>query len=266
MKKILILGATGLVGHALVQMFNQDYKIFGLSRHEVQTDLFESIVYDHEKNEIGPILTEIHPDIIISCTRGEFEAQLNTHYGIAEYAKENNIKVYFFSTANVFDGDPSGIKYESSEVCAESDYGTFKIACEKILFDALESNAVILRLPMVMGDTAPRVETIKRALITNEKVQVHDNLMISTIYDQDIAVYLKYIIENAYDGIFHLASIDVINQEDFYTQIFESEKYLEVDHLEEHDPYYLAVVSERSELDEYSITNEDVIRRIKKLF
>ncbi len=259
---MLVLGDSGLVGLAIIHQFKH-YDVYGLSRKEFNFKGLKHICFDLEKEEIDVILDTIHPDFIISCTRGDYEAQLRCHKNIADYTSNHDSKLYYFSTANVFDGDPNSIHYEDDETIAESDYGKFKIKCENMLKKILGEKAVILRLPMVFGIQSPRVQEIRKAVQDALTLDAYENLYFTTILDIEIAVQLQYILENSLKGVFHLASKDTMKHLDFYTDIVNNKELLNLKKIDHYEKYYLAIETKRNELKSLEFLNQDVIHCIK---
>ena len=128
MNRVLILGASGLVGKALIEELEGNYDIYGTYHSNgSSSDKLFRLDMDHMES-ISSILEELEPGIVISCMRGDFEQQINLHILVANYLRKNGGRLYYCSTANVFDGDVSRPHYEDDETNAESDYGNFKIA------------------------------------------------------------------------------------------------------------------------------------------
>lgn len=248
MKKIMILGVTGLIGRELVDELSDRYKLIGLSRGEM-TVPYEHVVFDLEQDLISPILSKYKPDIIISCVRGDFVKQFETHEEIVRYAKDNKATVHFYSTANVFDGDAKEIKYEESITKSESDYGLYKIKCESLVL-SLGEFGTVLRLPMVFARTSPRMKQIESALQERKKMDIYDQCYLSIVLSEDVAKLHGKIIDNNESGIFHLAAKGVMSQEEIYTKIMGSAELLNVLPLE---VYYLAIQSNRAFINELNI-------------
>lgn len=265
MEKVLILGASGLVGKALITELKEEYDIYGTYNSknvkELSDKAFKFDVDDY--NKIKKILDEVTPYRIISCLRGNFEKQLKTHEIVANYLKKTNGKMYFCSTANVFDGDISAVKYESDKKIAKSDYGKYKIQCEELLEEMLSDNTVFLRLPMMLGKNSKRINELRKKLENKEHIELFTNLFITTNTDVMLAKQIHYIIKNNLKGVFHLATDDVIVHKDFFSKLikewgYENTKINEVSIMEE--DYYLAIVSKRGELpNKLRITNKEVL-------
>ena len=66
MKKVLILGATGMLGSACFQVLKlrSDLEVVGTSRRS-NLDLVE---FDAERDQISDLLSRVRPNWIINCT------------------------------------------------------------------------------------------------------------------------------------------------------------------------------------------------------
>lgn len=266
MHKILVLGGSGLVGRAIISEMKQ-YKEFQLyaTCYENTTPLNRdrSFKLDIENPaDINNILNASKPQSVISCLRGDYNKQMVLHTKVAEYLKKNNGQLYFFSTANVFDNDLSKPHYEDDSPNSRTDYGQYKIACEKRIVEILQDNACILRLPQVWGKASPRMNQLLSALNNNEKVVVYPKLFLNTNTDEMIAKQVAYIIEHKLKGIFHLAAEDVVNHKDFYDELINGLDYKNArveENLEEEGCF--ALLSKRSNEfpERLRIANKSVI-------
>lgn len=220
MHNVLILGGSGLVGTAAANEMNK------YGQFNVHSTYFQNpVLLNGDKNfkldieapdNITSILNTLKPNIIVSCLRGDFNKQLAIHMKIADYLKKNGGSLYFFSTTNVFDNDFSRSHYEDDMPNSQTDYGQYKIECEKKMIEVLHDNVCILRLPQVWGKNSPRMSELLNSLKNNKAVIVYPKLFININTDEMIARQLCYIIDNNLKGIFHLTSEDVINYKDFY--------------------------------------------------
>jgi dTDP-4-dehydrorhamnose reductase len=170
------------------------------------------------------------------------------------------------TNGNVFDGDTTKPHLKNHEPIAESDYGKFKIKCEKILRKGLNDNGIIFRLPMIWGKESPRLNSILTALKKNEKVNGYTNLYLNNNTDEMLAKQICYIIENDLKGIFHLGSSEVINHYEFVKNVITKLGHKDIKFNEETLPeekYYLAVLPTVGELPkEFNFSNEYVINHI----
>jgi dTDP-4-dehydrorhamnose reductase len=107
-KKILILGGSGLVGRSLINEFRDGYEVYETYFSKIITNLPDDKQFQLDVQEISKmmeLISSIQPDSVISCIRGEFGQQLKFHKELAKVVRNINSNLYYFSTTNVFDGD-----------------------------------------------------------------------------------------------------------------------------------------------------------------
>ncbi|MFP5115234.1 sugar nucleotide-binding protein [Bacillaceae bacterium C204] len=221
MQKILILGASGLVGRALINEFTEGFELYGTYYSSI-TRLSNDKQFQLDVQQIDKLMEitrSIKPDIVISCLRGDFNQQLKFHKELAIELKNKGSRVYYFSTTNVFDGDHSRSHIETDLPIAESVYGKFKIECENILKGILDERVIILRIPAIWGKDSPRLNFIKESIKNNSVIDVYSNLVCNNLLDTVLAKQLRLIIENNLKGVFHLGSVDMTTQGQFFEQI-----------------------------------------------
>lgn len=222
-KKILILGGSGFIGHAIYKELCNYYDTYATycSSEGAFRDNKQFIRYDMQEDDIYQLLEKIRPQIIISALRGNFSAQVQAHQHIVEYLIKNDCKLYFLSSANVFDAYSKFPSYEYDKTLSESVYGRLKIRIENMLLRLPKTKMAILRVPMVFGNSSPRVKEMKKFIWNNEPIEVFPNLIINVITDYKLTQQIHYLINRNKSGIFHLGSYDLVHHEDFIKDILE---------------------------------------------
>ncbi len=269
MKKVLVLGGSGFIGKAIIKELLDDthwdiYTTYNNSPSPLE--LKKSLKLDLSRLEdFMLLLKSLSPDIIISCMRGDFELQLKLHQEIAEYLKAKEGRVYFFSTANVFDKDNSKIHYETDQTGSISPYGIFKLTVENLLEEKLADKAIIIRLPQVLGKASPRLKQLKAASQSGVEITVYPNLLINTITDELVGQCTAYIIENDLKGIFHVTANDVMSHKSFYLKLIEELSLTNISLVDdEEEEGYFAIASQKNDqLPEcFNKTNQYMISQI----
>lgn len=220
-QRILILGASGFIGGSIYKELCSYFKTFGTYRtpsKELQKNK-HFIHYNVEEDDIFEILTALKPTVIISTLRGDFAAQIMAHSHIAEYVKNNECKLIFISSANVFDAYSKYPSYESDTTLSNSVYGYFKIKIENMISRLPKRKWAILRLPMVFGSASPRLEEIRNHLRENTAIEVFPNLIMNVTTDKKLKQQIHYIINQNKTGIYHLGSKDLVHHDDFIKEI-----------------------------------------------
>jgi len=222
-KKILILGGSGFIGYAIYKELCNYFDTYATycSSGGAFEDNKQFIRYDMQEDDIYQLLEKIRPQIIISALRGNFSAQVQAHQHIVEYLIKNDCKLYFLSSANVFDAYSKFPSYEYDKTLSESVYGRLKIRIENMLLRLPKTKMAILRVPMVFGNSSPRVKEMKKFIWNNEPIEVFPNLIINVITDYKLTQQIHYLINRNKSGIFHLGSYDLVHHEDFIKDILE---------------------------------------------
>ena len=222
-KKILILGGSGFIGYAIYKELCNYFDTYATycSSGGAFEENKQFIRYDMQEDDIYQLLEKIRPQIIISSLRGNFSAQVQAHQHIVEYIVKHDCKLYFLSSANVFDAYSKFPSYEHDKTLSESVYGRLKIRIENMLLRLPKSKMAILRIPMVFGNSSPRVKEMKKFIWNNEPVEVFPNLIINVTSDYKLTQQIHYLINRNKSGIFHLGSYDLVHHEDFIKDILE---------------------------------------------
>ena len=159
--RILILGASGFLGHAIYKELCSYFKTFGTyktsnTQLEKNNHFFQ---YNIEEDDVYEILDIVKPTIIISSLRGDLAAQLVAHKHIAEYVFSRKIKFIFLSSANVFDAYSKYPSYEQDKTLSNSIYGHFKIKIENMLLRMPKNQVAIIKHPKA-ANKVPKTLTL----------------------------------------------------------------------------------------------------------
>ena len=144
--RVIILGASGLIGHSLYRELGSQFETFGTLHYHKKSygdhrlfnnsNIIENIDISDFQVLCG-VLREINPDVIINCigiTKRKKEIDNAAHalyinslfpHKLAEWAEVNNKRLIHLSTDCVFDGK-TGNYNEKSLTTAEDIYGRTK--------------------------------------------------------------------------------------------------------------------------------------------
>ncbi len=222
MGRILILGASGFIGNAIYKELCSYFDTYGTyASGKIYSDNQHYFHFNMEQDNIISLLNELKPRIIISALRGDFAVQTVIHSQIIDYISQHRCRLIYLSSANVFDAFSNFPSYEYDKTLSESIYGKLKIRTESKLLRLPESKYVIARLPMVFGNTSPRVREIKSALKSRTPIEVFPNLIMNVTADFLITRQIHYIINRNKKGIYHLGSHNLIHHEEFIEMLVE---------------------------------------------
>lgn len=222
-KKILILGGSGFLGNAIYKELCNYFDTYGtyFTARKAFEENQQFFRYDMQEDDVFQLLEKVQPQIIISAVRGNFAAQIQAHQHIVEYISKNNCRLFFISSANVFDAYSKYPSYENDKTLSESVYGRLKIKIENMLLRLPKKKMAILRVPMVFGNGSPRIKEIKKHIWENEPVEVFPNLVMNVTNDDKLTQQIHYLINRNKTGVFHLGSNDLVHHEDFIKEVVE---------------------------------------------
>lgn len=111
-KKVLIIGASGLLGKQLMKDFSKDYEVVGTYNNSKREGLLHLDMTN--RSEVESVISKENPDVIIVCSaktnvekcelepEDTFRINLEGIRNIADYCK--NRKIVYLSADSVFDG------------------------------------------------------------------------------------------------------------------------------------------------------------------
>lgn len=174
MKKILITGVNGFIGHCAADFFGKDYDVHGMDISTEYRGNGEKITYyqcnmSQSPAELSMIVTGVQPDVILHCAgsanvsasvvnpMADLDGNLHSLYQllIALKSIEKKPKIIFLSSAAVY-GNPKQLPIrETDEPAPISPYGLHKLMCEKLChyFNQVHGYRIrSLRIFSVYGD------------------------------------------------------------------------------------------------------------------
>jgi len=266
LNKIFILGASGFIGRSLYSELQSYFDVYGTYCNNEATYGDNQVYFNYNlgTTSLNNILEEVQPTVIISSLRGDFNQQYKAHEELCEYVNNyHNCKLIYLSSVNVFDGKFELPSYENDKPFTESAYGKFKISIERLLLTTIPAQTTIVRLPMVLGIKSPRIVQLRQAIKNHTTFEVYPNLTISLTTADKIAQQIHYIISKRLDGIFHLASNDMVHHEDLFREITSKmgdKMPIFKSAYRSNDDSYLAILPKKNILPkEYRISVAEVI-------
>ena len=231
MKKLLIIGGSGLVGNTLIKYGVDEFEIFAtydkneLSDNNIKTfkiDLFEN------SNIVIELITKINPDVVVHLaahssvdlceTNPKLAEKLHIEVtkDIAEICIKINSKLIYLSTDWVFEGE-LGKKYNENDIPNPINYyGVTKLAAEKIILNSSPNNTV-LRTAVIYGyhKSSRFTNWILPYLSQNKIVDPYtDQYGTPTLVD-DLAKAILKIIQSDVKGLYHACGKTCLNRYEF---------------------------------------------------
>jgi dTDP-4-dehydrorhamnose reductase len=237
MKKVLVLGANGLLGQSLIRRFKDNYEVSASSIEEEK--YYEDVTIPYFQTDLtvrydaADLIKEVVPDIIINCAamtnvdlcEREREMTWKLNVKAVENILEScrNIKPLFvqISSDYVFDGTNAPYS-ETDEVNPISYYGRSKLSAENIVKNA-PFEYIIARTQILYG-TGNRVRPnfvtwVIDSLRKNEKIRIVNDQKNTPTYVNDLSEGLYRLIELGEYGLYHISGNESISRYDFALKI-----------------------------------------------
>ena len=220
MNKVLIIGASGLLGRSLVEFFvSNNFQVGALSRNcDNQNDKFNNYsvdVLDYEHLEFVVAQYDIVVNCIGQITNPIHECvSLNTKgvKNIIDAVKKNGNYLIHLSTVSVY-GSSSAVT-EGSPVNPESVYGSLKYFAEYQISQNL-TNYAVLRISNLYGKGQVKgiLGYVLRSFRNNEKALFFNNdgsLKRYYLHIDDLSSIVKLIIDKRVKGVYNVIGSDLL--------------------------------------------------------
>ncbi len=235
MKKVLVVGASGLLGSKLMKIGEKKYEMYGTYlNHKISFENSFSLDVTNRK-EVFNLVGKIKPDLVIDthsitnvdyCELHQEEAWLVNVEGtknVAEACKTFGAKMVFISTDYVFDGKKSSYS-EKDKPKPLNYYGKTKAIAEKMI-EILDIDHIIVRTAVLYGiggtDKKPFVLWVLENLKKNQEINVViDQFNNPTLADNLADIILK-LYEKDVNGIFHVVGKDNVSRYELALKVAE---------------------------------------------
>lgn len=230
--KVLVTGANGQLGRALVSEFSKTYEVVGITRKDADiTDRIEisSVINNHRPRYV------LHTAAFTNVDRCEIEpkkAALVNSVGTENVdlaCKSVNAKLVYFSTDYVFDGTKSSSYIETDRTNPINVYGRSKLDGESKCLSSW-ADTVIIRIGWIYSENGAnflkkiltaakrKVETAKA---TGEKpiLKVVTDQIGTPTCAKDIAKQTQKLVESNVSGIYHVASGSEVSRFEFARKV-----------------------------------------------
>ncbi len=247
MKKLLIIGVSGLTGNKLANISSQKFKVYGsYNTRSVVINNCEIFQLDKtDKEKIKYKIMEIKPNVIVDCSALHNVDYCETHQEeawkvnveapmhIVTLCKDINTRFIYISTDYVFDGTDNNYN-EESKTNPLNYYGTSKLRAEERISNAGISYA-IARTSLVFGWNPSELKGLKSSsgktmnfviwalnkLREGESLRIVDDQYSTPTLADNLAEFLLSLANSNQDGIFHTVGSECINRYDFTLKIAE---------------------------------------------
>lgn len=227
MDKLLVVGASGLIGSTALQLGKVQFDAYGTYNKNVAGGTLHLDVTERPK--VFETIRSVKPDFVIDahgvhldyCETHQEEAwRLNVEgsRNVAEASREIGAKYLFLSSEYVFDGEKRAYK-ESDAPRPINYYGKTKWAAESTL-KVLDIDHIIVRTSGVYGTASSTgmvsfVPWVIGNLKKGENTNIISDKYISPTFVDDLCGMIFDLYKNDAAGIFHVVGKDCITRYKF---------------------------------------------------
>ncbi len=226
--KVLVTGANGQLGRALVREFSISHEVVGITKKDADIT---------DNTEISKIISRHRPQYVLhtaaftNVDRCELEpdkANLVNSKGtenVASACKSVNAKLVYYSTDYVFDGKKNSPYIETDRTNPINVYGQSKLNGESKCLSSW-ADTVIIRIGWLYSESganfvrkilAAAKRKVESAKATGEKpsLKVVDDQIGTPTCAKDVATQTQKLIERNVSGIYHIASYPEVSRFEF---------------------------------------------------
>ena len=208
--KIVILGAGGRLGAALMREYREKYDLAGFNH--AQLDLAN---LDDVRRKLGAMNFDVLINAAAFTNVDACETERDRAFRInaeapgilGEICNEKDARLIHFSTDYVFDGEKRAPYTEEDQANPISAYGESKLGGEKNVLAAGDGHLVV-RVSWVFGPDRPSfVDAMIKRAQQDEKIDAISDKFSTPTYTHDIAhMLLQFFDREIAGGILHLAN------------------------------------------------------------
>jgi len=197
--KIVVVGAGGRLGAALIREFRPKYDVIGFDHAQLDLSNLKGL-----RENVGAITFDVLINAaaftnVDACeTKRDHAFRINAEAPavLAEICNENDAKLIHFSTDYVFDGEKHTPYTEEDQANPISAYGESKVAGERNVLAVGEKHLVV-RVSWVFGPDRPSfVDAMIKRAQQDEKVDAIADKFSTPTYTQDIAEMLARVLDD----------------------------------------------------------------------
>jgi dTDP-4-dehydrorhamnose reductase len=222
-KKVLVVGAAGMLGHDLLNGF-QGYSVMGLSRKELDITDAEETAHALSAADIV-INAAAYTAVDDAETNRESAFAVNSTgaCNVAIACRRAGASLIHVSTDYVFDGESFLPYSENSPTNPATVYGESKLAGEKAVAEEHGDHSIILRtswLYGINGNSFPR--TILQAGLKRETLDVVNDQWGQPTWTRDVVTMTEQLVNSGTrSGIFHGTNSGHTTWHHFATVLFD---------------------------------------------
>jgi len=234
MTRLLITGASGLLGINLALEAIHRHKVIGVDRGRLKSTPFQVLQADlFHRDTIDPILESVQPDWLVNCAAlanleeceqfPERARLLNTEMPgeLAKICAQRRIHLVHISTDAVFDGKKNDLYTEEDEPHPLGTYSQTKLNGERAVQSA-NSEAIIARVNFY-GWSLNGMRSLGELFVNNLSVGKHMNgftdVIFCPMFVNHTAQILLSMLEKGLSGLYHVVGPQPMSKYQFGIEI-----------------------------------------------
>jgi dTDP-4-dehydrorhamnose reductase len=232
--RILVTGASGLLGLNLALEASQQHEVFGsVKSNAIQTTAFTVIQSDLTlPGALEKLIDGCQPEWVINCAAlANLEAceanpalaeKLNSELPekLANYVSKGGARLVHISTDAVFDGK-RGSYSEDDPPNPLSLYAWTKLEGEKAVLNT-DPQAIVARVNLYgwsLSGKRSLAEFFFNNLSTGKRIKGFTNVYFCPLFVNDLAMILLRMLERGLQGLYHVVSSECSSKYDFGVQL-----------------------------------------------
>jgi dTDP-4-dehydrorhamnose reductase len=217
--KIIITGAEGRLGAALVRELRYKYDVIGCGRAQLDLTSSAELRDKLSASDFDALINAAaftNVDLCESERDRAFLINAEAPELLAQICSAKNAKLIHFSTDYVFDGEKRAPYTEEDHANPISVYGESKLAGEKNVL-AAEDGHLVIRVSWVFGPDRPSfIDAMIRGAQQQEKIDAVSDKFSTPTYTRDIADMLPQLFDRGVKGgILHFANAGQCNWQEY---------------------------------------------------
>jgi dTDP-4-dehydrorhamnose reductase len=222
MQRVLILGAQGMLGHDLVEVFSKEYEVTGLDIEDLDIT---------RQGATRKTIKDLLPNVVINAAGytdvDGCEKKINKAFAVngqgsknvAKSCRDIGAKLIFISTDYIFDGEKGSPYREDDPPNPLSIYGESKLMGERYVEEVLD-DYLIVRTQWLYGKHGRNfVETILALAEERDHIEVVHDQQGSPTYTADLSWGIAALVAKDSRGAFHVSNSGSCSWYDFALEI-----------------------------------------------
>jgi len=232
-KRVLVVGASGLVGSAILNQLNSHIGINAVGTYYSQAMGREYEYMDlNSIKSIVDVMNRVRPNVVFlaggnahvndcEINSESYRTNVEAVKVIVRLAQGLHSNVIFYSTSYVFDGSSSTPYTIYDRPMPVNTYGIQKMNAER---EVLTAGGTVIRTVAVFGREWARKNyayQIIDKLALGKRIESPQDQLVSPIYSDDLAISSVHIMDAGLRGVIHLSGSECVSKYQFAMDIAE---------------------------------------------